>query len=334
MLLARVVKEIRGYDATEWEIFTWESARGMDGYVEVKRLGGAGDHGRDVIGLCSAAACQGVWDNIQCKDYEGLLRTPIACRDAGKIIFHAFMGVFRPPRRCLFAAPKGPATELRDMLLNPSQFRDEVIRSWNSRVAKKVVDNQTHLLVGELEQYVRQYDFSSFGYLTIDELLESHRRTAFWAQRFGGLLPPPPPAGAPPAIVMPHETVYIGKLLDIYAEAAGCNIANVDDLDAHARWKGDLQKQRVRFFEAESFFANYRDQTEPGTTESFADQIFDVIEPGLCLPGTGLERLTRALTIAGQTTPASVLSAQAKVGVKQGVCHQLANDDDRVTWKV
>lgn len=68
--------------------------------------------------------------------------------------------------------------------------------------------------------------------------------------------------------------------------------------------------------------------------ESFADQIFDVIEPGLSLPGTGLERLTTALIVAGQTTPASVLSARAKVGVKQGVCHQLANDDERVTWKV
>jgi hypothetical protein len=133
---------------------------------------------------------------------------------------------------------------------------------------------------------------------------------------------------------MEYETIYVGKLLDVYAEATGTAIASVSDLDAHAKWKGDLQKQRVRFFEAEAFLANYRDQTEPGTTENFADQIFDVIEPGLSLSGTGLERLTTALTAAGQTTPASVLSAQAKVGVKQGVCHQLANDDDRVTWKV
>lgn len=334
MLLAGIVKAIRSYDAAEWEIFTRECANGMPGYVSVKRLGAAGDHGRDVIGLCSPAGCSGVWDNIQCKNYEGLLRTPIACRDAGKIIFHASRGVFVPPRRCLFAAPKGPTTELRDLLLNPNQLRAEVISTWNTRVANHVVDNETHLLEGELEEYVRQYDFTSFGYLTIEELLDWHRRTAYWAERFGGLLPPPPPADAPPEALMPHETVYVGKLLDVYAEASGANITSVGDLDAHTAWKGDLQKQRVRFFEAEAFLANYRDQTEPGTTESFADQIFDVIEPSLSLPGTGLARLTTALTVAGQTTPASVLSAQAKVGVKQGVCHQLANDDDRVTWKI
>lgn len=327
------MKEIRGYDATEWEIFTRECARGMRGYHEVKRLGASGDHGRDVIGLCSPLGCEGVWDNVQCKDYEGLLRTPIACRDAGKIIFHAFRGVFTPPRRCLFASPKGPTTELRDMLLNPSRFREEVISTWNTRVAKQVVDNETHLLEGTLAKYVEQYDFTSFGYLTIEELLDWHRRTGFWSERFGGLLAPPPKADAPPETLMPHETVYVGKLLDVYGQAAGANIQSVCDLDAHAEWRADLRKQRVRFFEAEWFMANYRDQTEPGTTESFADQIFDAIDPHLALPGTGLARLTTALTVAGQTNPASVLTPQAKVGVKQGVCHQLANDD-RVTWKV
>lgn len=123
MLLAHIVKQIRGYDAAEWEIFTREWQRGLDGYHEVKRLGGPGDHGRDVIGLCSPLGCEGIWDNFQCKNYEGMLHAPQACRDAGKIIFHAFRKVFTPPRRCVFVAPKGPSTALRDMLLNPSKFR-------------------------------------------------------------------------------------------------------------------------------------------------------------------------------------------------------------------
>lgn len=89
----------------------------------------------------------------------------------------------------------------------------------------------------------------------------------------------------------------------------------------------------MRFFDAEAFIATYRDQTEPGTTESFAEEIFDAIEPSQKISGSGLDRLTQALTVAGVTTPASVLSRQAKVGVKQGFCHQLANDD-RVTWKI
>ena len=132
---------------------------------------------------------------------------------------------------------------------------------------------------------------------------------------------------------MPHETAYVEKLLDVYAEATSSAIKTVSDLDAHDEWKRDLLSQRVRFFDAEAFIATYRDQTEPGTTESFAEEIFDAIEPSQKISGSGLDRLTRALTVAGVTTPASVLSRQAKVGVKQGFCHQLANDD-RVTWKI
>jgi hypothetical protein len=332
VLLAPIVKQIKGYNADEWEIFSRECSMGLEGYHEVKRLGGPHDHGRDVIGLCSSLGCEGVWDNIQCKDYEGLLRTPVACRDAGKIIFHAFRGVFVPPRRCRFAAPKGPTTGLRDMLLNPSKFRKEIIATWDQRVAGHVVDGEMHRLEGDLAKYVELYDFTTFGYLSIEELLDAHRRTAFWAQRFGGLLPAPE-AGVTPETVLPHETVYVGKLLDVYAEAAGAEITCVDDLEAHADWKADLQKQRVRFFDAEAFMGTYRDQTEPGTIEGFADQIFDAIEPSLGLPGTGLQRLATALTVAGNTAPASALTPQAKIGVRQGVCHQLANDD-RVTWRV
>src|SRR5271157_6397240 len=52
-------------------MFTREWQKGLDGYHSVKRLGGPGDHGRDVIGLCSPLGCEGVWDNYQCKNYEG-----------------------------------------------------------------------------------------------------------------------------------------------------------------------------------------------------------------------------------------------------------------------
>ena len=220
---AQVIKQVSGYDADEWEIFTREWGQGLakkEGYHEVKRLGGAGDHGRDVIGLCSSSACAGVWDNYQCKNYGGMLQTPKACEDAGKIIFHAFRGVFTPPRKYRFISPKGPSMALRDLLLNPSKFRAEVIGTWDVRVAGKVVDNQKHLLTGSLADYVNEYDFETFGYTTLDEMLDGHRLTAFWTERFKGLLPKPNP-GVTPASVAPQETVYVGKLLDVYAEETG-----------------------------------------------------------------------------------------------------------------
>ena len=331
-MLAPIVKLVRAYDAVEWEIFISEWQKGLQGYHTVKRLGGSGDLGRDVIGLCSPDGCQGTWDNYQCKHYEKALGLPRACEDAGKVIFHAFRKQFTPPRQCSFVAPKGPDTALRDMLLNPNKFRTEVIATWNTRVAGKVVEGEKHPLTGDLAAYVDAYDFTSFTYATLDEILDDHRRTAYWATRFGGQLPPPA-LGRAPVAVAPEETVYVGKLLEVYSEQAGVPIASVDDLLPHTQWGDDLQKQRVRFYDAEAFMATYRDQTEPGTIESFADQILDAIDPALALASSAHGRLSTALAAAGQASPANVLAAQAKIRVKQGVCHQLANAD-RVTWKV
>jgi hypothetical protein len=147
LFLAPIVKAVRAYDATEWEIFISEWQKGLQGYAAVKRLGGAGDQGRDVIGLCGPEACQGVWDNYQCKHYEGPLSTPKACEDAGKIIFHSFRKEFVPPRYCTFVAPRGPSTELRDFLLNPDKFKREVLATWDVRVAGRVVSRSASLPV-------------------------------------------------------------------------------------------------------------------------------------------------------------------------------------------
>jgi hypothetical protein len=264
----------------EWEIFISEWQKGLQGYAQVKRLGGPGDHGRDVIGLCGTNGCQGVWDNYQCKHYEGPLSAPKACEDAGKIIFHAFRGEFVPPRKCIFVAPRGPSTQLRDLLLNPPKFRTELISSWNVRVAARVVAGEKHLLDSVLASYVHAYDFTSFGYVTLDEILDDHRRTAYWASRFGGYLTRAP-GGQPPKRIAHSESVYVGKLLEVYEETAAARISCVADLKNYSEWADDLQKQRIRFYDAEAFIAHYRDQTEPGTIEDFSDQILDAIEPSI-----------------------------------------------------
>jgi hypothetical protein len=216
--------------------------------------------------------------------------------------------------------------------LNPGKFAAEVISTWNTRVAGRVVAGEKHLLQGSLETYVKAYDYTSFSYATLDEILDDHRRTAYWTERFGGLLTPPP-SGQPPATIAQSESMYIGKLLEVYQETAAAPIKSVADLVNHPEWEQDLQRQRIRFYDAEAFVAHYRDQTEPGTVEDFSEQILDAVEPSLTAERMAHKRLTSALTSAAQAMPASVLAPQAKVRVKQGVCHQLANAD-RVTWKV
>jgi hypothetical protein len=197
---------------------------------------------------------------------------------------------------------------------------------------RAAVEGEKHTLSGDLGAYVQAYDFTSFTFATLEEVLDGHRKTAYWASRFSGELPLPNP-GVTPDVIAPKETVYVTKLLDVYAEKTGAPIGCTDDLAAHIEWQDDLQKQRVRFYDAEAFMATYRDQTEPGTIESFADEIMDAIDPALAMASSAHSRLSTALSAAGQAAPASVLAPRAKIRVKQGVCHQLANAD-RVTWKI
>jgi hypothetical protein len=113
VLLAHIVKQVRGYDATEWEIFTREWQRGLDGYHEVKRLGGPGDHGRDVIGLCSPRGCEGTWDNYQCKNYVSRRSASrlmiVACTDTSS----AETGSSQTTKRGSVASARAMATRCR-----------------------------------------------------------------------------------------------------------------------------------------------------------------------------------------------------------------------------
>jgi hypothetical protein len=41
-------------------------------------------------------------------------------------------------------------------------------------------------------------------------------------------------------VMMPHETAYVEKLLEVYAEAASTEIKSVSDLNGHDEWRRDL----------------------------------------------------------------------------------------------
>lgn len=335
--IAAANKLIRTYDDEEWEAFIREWQVGLkehNGYVDVKRMGGGGDLGRDVVGLCSTNGLEGVWDNFQCKHYDKPLPTNRAVEDAGKIIFHAHQGAYLPPRRCVFIAPRMVTTQLRELLLNPSKFRTEVLSTWDQRVAKKVESGKNHKLDGALKAYAEQYDYTTFGYATLDEILDAHRLTGYWTERFHGFLPPPP-AGVVPDAITADETVYVSRLLEVYEEIEGSLIASTQELAAHhPAHAAHLHQQRVRFFDADRFAHHYRDSTAPGTVEDFEEQIHDAVEPTLTyLTSTGHERLSKALETAGSCNPAGLLAPQAKVRVKQGVCHQLANRG-RLKWRL
>lgn len=331
--MATVIKTIRAYDDKEWEIFIREWMAGLKmRYHEVKRFGAGGDKGRDVVAFTDSRKFEGVWDNCQCKHFEQPLSVTKALIDIAKIVYHSYDKSFRVPRRSDFLAPKGVSMELQDLLGNPTQLRDTVIGRWNTSCAGNLVSGQRFKLAGDLGDFVSNFDYSVFGWKTLDEVLDDYRATAYWSERFGGLLPQAP-LGAVPAEIAASESVYIRHLLDAYEERLGIWLSTVEDLSADEHLSGDLVEQRVRFYDAEAFVGFYRDQTEPGTTESFQRDIFDVAREVMNRKYTdGVERLSAAMELSASTTPSGLLGPYSRPRVRQGVCHQLANED-KLRWR-
>lgn len=76
------IDRIKLFGATEWEEFVVEWAHSLKcSYADVRRLGGAGDQGRDVIGI----ADDGSWDNYQCKHYAQPLAPSQVWTEIGKL---------------------------------------------------------------------------------------------------------------------------------------------------------------------------------------------------------------------------------------------------------
>jgi hypothetical protein len=332
--LAAIVKAIGAYDATEWEIFTreWMVGLGQE-YDDVKRFGGSGDMGRDVVGFKDNSKFEGEWHNIQCKHYSGTIPPGKGVIDIGKIIYYSYLGEFKPPTKSEFVAPKGPSTGLMKLLDNPTKLRAHVLKNWDEVCSKKITETVEAIpLEGKFKEYVEKFDFKIFGWKSLDQLLDKHRKTGYWAQRFGGILPPAPP-GVVPGTLAPKEDRYVRHILDAYGERLQKSLTDHSELEDHAPLQADFNLHRERFFDAEAFTHEYRDQTETGTVEKFTKEIYHSVQPVMMMSHQdGVERLSDVMIRAGAITPASILAPQASAGVKQGVCHQLANED-KLYWK-
>jgi hypothetical protein len=331
-ILASALKELRNYSNVEWELFVEEWCRGLaKRYAEVKRFGGPGDLGRDVVGFVDAAKFDGLWDNYQCKHLEKQLTPASAGLEIAKIIYHSFAGEFTPPRRMYFCCPRDVSMDLANLLGSPTKLRDYVLAHWDSGYAKSISAATQLKLAGSLLTWVSGYDYTIFGWYQTSEMMNDHRKTAHWATRFGGLLPPPPDVEVPHE-VQPVESKYVAQLLKVYAEQQGCVFTKTAELTGYAQWRRDFDEQRERFYCAESFNRAYRDETPEGTIEQFVDDIHDSVKPiATNSHASGYQRMNSCLAQAAGVQTGGILAQHARPKIKQGVCHHLVNDE-RIYW--
>lgn len=325
---------VRLFSPDEWEEFTeeWASSLKSD-YTKVRRFGGAGDLGVDIAGFCSDHGFIGQWDNYQCKRYDRPLRPSDVWVELGKIIYYSHLGKYAPPRRHYFVCSQDIGTSLEKLLNKPIELKAKLVENWDRHCLNTITLTASIALNGALMAHFDSFDFSVFSSRSLVELIEEHSKTGFHAVRFGGGLPPRPPPSLPPATPAKNESRYIRQLLEAYGDHLGASLLDATALDLHSGLKRDYLRQRERFYHAESLKNFARDTVPEGTFDALQNEIFhgvvDVCESGY---PNGFERMkatvAHASTVAATSNP---LVSSIKIQDRQGICHQLANDD-RLKW--
>lgn len=322
------------YSAEQWEVFVKEWAHFClkKKYESVQRFCGSGDRGIDVAGFADDQRLQGTWDNFQCKHYDHPLRPSEVWAEFGKTLWYSFQGEYAPPRRYYFVAPKGIGTQLLGLLSNADKLKKEMIANWDKNVRNKIGEQEV-VLEGPFLAYVECFDFSRFDSKTGLQIIEDHRTCPRHVARFGGGLPPRPEAGTPPEELAPTESKYVGHLLSAYADHKKTDVTDVKALKVWPKLNEHFGRQREAFYHAESLRVFARDTVPAGTFESLQEDIRSgVIDVRDAEHADGFVRVcevTRAARELQITSNALINCAKPKD--RDGICHQLANED-KLKW--
>ncbi len=325
---------VKIFSPDEWEQFSEEYATSLKpDYAKVRRFAGAGDMGVDVAGFVTDQGFSGGWDNYQCKRYDHPLRPSDIWVELGKIIFYSFKGEYSAPRKYYFCASQDIGTTLQRLLADPVKLKQKCREEWTKNCATQITDTQVVTLSGDLLYYFNSFDFTIFSSKSTLELIEGHSKTQFHAVRFGGGLPPRPIHLPPPEEPHHHESRYIRQLLDAYGDHAGEYYTDLPALSANLTLHSNFRRQRERFYHAEALRNFARDTVPEGTFASLQEEIYQAVAD-VCDSdhSNGFQRMTAAVlqaTSVGSTS--NPLSPATNVQDRQGICHQLANDD-RLQW--
>jgi hypothetical protein len=323
------------YSDEQWEAFVQEWAHFClkRKYVQVQKFSGPGDKGIDVAGFMDADKLNGVWDNYQCKHYNNALHPTDAWPEIAKLLWFTFKKEFKAPRKYFFVAPRGAGTTLGKLLSNAPQLKARLIQEWDKHCKSKITGTEEVSLEGNFLAYVRAFDYTIFGAKTALELIEDHKLTPYHAARFGGGLPDRPAPHPPPGEIASKESRYIDQLLAAYSDHTKCEVLNAAILKSWPRLKDHFLRQRVAFYHAESLRVFARDTVPAGTFESFQEDIYTgIIDTHDAPHSDGYVRVCEVTKAARELQITSnVLITRAKPQDRDGVCHQLANED-RLQW--
>lgn len=313
----------------EWEAFIEQCARQLkveEMYVQVLRMGGAGDKGRDVCGYSDDSPTEGTWDLYQAKHYEGTLSPSAFAPELAKFLSHVFSGSYTRPK-CYFICALRVGPMLHDLVMKPFEFKTWILADWKKKNGDFGSFKQP--LTHELEAFIKDFPFDVIKVKTTADLLDIHARSDKHWEMFGVLAA----RGANPEIPdspAADEQRYVESLLKVYQETAGTPIFTPDSIPPS--YKKHFKAQRRLFYSAEGLNRFSRDKL-PGAFDDLIGQVELGVSSELAYPHSdGMTRLNKVLNTANTLQVTSnPLHTRLQAGDMQGACHHLANQK-RINW--
>lgn len=130
-----------------------------------------------------------------------------------------------------------------------------------------------------------------------------------------------------------HESRYIRQLLDAYGDHTGTDFTDLNALSSNEKMSDNFRRQRVRFYNAEALRNFARDTVPEGTFANLQDEIYHAVaDIQDASHANGFDRMVAVTSQAALVTSTSnPLQPATNTQDRQGICHQLANDD-RLQW--
>jgi len=328
------IKAIRSYSGEEWEEFIeeWLDIK-KESYVEVERLGGAGDMGRDVVAYINKNNPNYEWDCYQCKHYQDSLAPNKVWVEFGKIIYYSFKGEYPKPNKYYFVAPKGVGTKLSDLLNNQVNLKNELMQVWDDK-CKDEIANSSIELVGDFLDYFNNFDFSIFGRVQVKDVIKEHKKHQNHIRKFGGGLPAREKRKPIPTAVQSYEVRYTQQLTLAYNSDKETNsFTTVDDFKGDSIYDGHFNRARESFHNAEQLRNFSRDNLGQDVFDDLQEEIYQrVVDIADEDTENGFKKAKEVEAKAMELViESNALKSRCLVTDKKGICHQLVNDN-RFNW--
>lgn len=332
------IKMVEIFSADDWEIFIeeWLDLKKNKKYIEIERLGGAGDKGRDVIAYITVKSKMDYqWDCYQCKHYDRSLQpTQVYC-EFGKILYYTYIGEFPIPKKYFFVSPKGCGTTLSKYLQQPNTLKEKIIENWDKYCKNEITKSTSIELDEELLNHINNFDFSIFSKIHIKDVIEEHQVHPNHLIWFGGGLPQRPKLDEAeiPNIIQVNETKYVEQLLLAYSSESKTKYNNHTELESNSIYFKHFSRSRINFHYAEQLRNFSRDSLPPETFNDFQNEIFtgiiDTVESNHengFIKAKKVEEEAKKLQISSNP-----LKEVSILNDRSGICHQLVNNE-KIRW--